>query len=85
MNNIKFAIDTLVECRLHNPPAYIALLAVIYYDKHEHPDRPEYSKGTFKRAIKKMRETQTSNPELFNIFEQAIAFVRREWMTNNAI
>lgn len=85
MSDIEFAVDALVNCMLNNHPIYIALLAVIYYDRQDLPPRPDYSKGTFKRAIKRMRELQSSHPKLSDDFEGAIDFIRREWMTNNTI
>ena len=38
------------------------------------------TKGAYKRAIKRLRETQTKRPEYSDTYEDAICLIRQEWL-----
>lgn len=40
----------------------------------------KYSRGTFKRAIARIRMVQHAHPEFDAIYEKAVAYIRREWL-----
>ena len=38
------------------------------------------TKGAYKRAIKRLRETQAKRPEYSDTYEDAIRLIRQEWL-----
>lgn len=45
---------------------------------------PPATKGAYKRAIKRLRKTQANHPEKADTYEDAIRFIRREWLCKEA-
>ena len=85
MTDAVHIINTMAEYKSTNHAAYVSLMALLYCNYSDTPPRLDYSKGTFKRAIKKLREAQAAHREFLDYYERAIDFIRREWMANNAI
>lgn len=58
-----------------------ALMKIVAPDSP--PYTPENSRGELKKAIKRFRIAQhhpNCTPETYEAFEQAVAYIRREWL-----
>ncbi len=59
-------------------PAYIGALAILHTGAEQAPASFEgiYSRGDFKKAIKRLRGLQQDRPQYAGIYEEAITFIR---------
>jgi len=68
----------------------ICLVAIIMTDQadrlsgYECP-KLQATKGTFKRAVKRLRVAQVVCPEASSVYEGAIQFIRQEWLHKEAV
>jgi len=63
----------------------VAIAMTMYPDiLSDCPPMPPATKGAYKRAIKQLREDQARHPEDPATYEEAIQFIRREWLHKEA-
>lgn len=74
--------NRMKEAEATNAPIFIAVAAILYAGTGQPPIPFEdtYSRGDFKRAIKRLRVFQQNKPQCAGIYEEAIAFIRRNWL-----
>lgn len=75
-------IDAVDNVRQLDPAGYVGVVAILCCHSTKNGDHlvSGYSRGTFKRAIRWLREAQRSIPQHAGVCEDAIAFIRREWL-----
>ena len=79
-------LDFVCEAEKSDVEAYIMTMSILCC--HKRPKDTSYmgnySKGTFKRAIKWIREVQQQDPRHSSVYEEAISYIRREWLHKGA-
>ena len=75
----------LQEAQKNNPVHYISAVALVCAANNKELEgfSSEFSRGAFKRAIKKLRSFQKQYPQYAADYEKAIAYIRRNWLHRN--
>lgn len=72
-------ITLLHEAEATDIPSYIGAAAILYCGSKQDdvPFMGVYSRGDFKRAIRRLRVLQQDKPQCAGIYEETITFIRR--------
>lgn len=65
----------------------VAIIMACKEDKlkgYKCPDMPT-TRGAYKRAVKRLRSAQARHPEGHKVYEDAVQFIRREWLHREAV
>lgn len=78
----KYLLEKLSYAEQHDPPGYLAIIAIMLSRLNEDGAIyfHGYTRGDAKRAIKLLRIFQSKDPERAVRCEDAITFIRREWL-----